>query len=223
MTEQTIIKIEAIIEYIETHLNEKLSLDTVATAVHYSKYHLSRLFFDTVGLHLNDYVKRRQLTEAAKLLIFSKKPIIDIALLCGYQSQQSFTAAFKSMYKAPPSEYRANRNFYPLQLRFTLEKNPPKEPLTHADICLATESDIVDWMTLMHLTIDGYPEMNEDDYLFHLRTGILENQAPNTPQYRKHHRPMTRHPPRRKHHVGDIRRMLGVSTESVWVLTQKHV
>lgn len=177
MTEQTIIKIEAIIEYIETHLNEKLSLDTVATAVHYSKYHLSRLFFDTVGLHLNDYVKRRQLTEAAKLLIFSKKPIIDIALLCGYQSQQSFTAAFKSMYKAPPAEYRANRNFYPLQLRFTLEKNPPKEPLTHADICLATESDIVDWMTLMHLTIDGYPEMNEDDYLFHLRTGILENRA----------------------------------------------
>lgn len=127
------------------------------------------------------------------------------------------------MYKAPPAKYRANRNFYPLQLRFTLEKNPPKEPLTHADICLATESDIVDWMTLMHLTIDGYPEMNEDDYLFHLRTGILENQAPNTPQYRKHHRPMTRHPPRRKHHVGDIRRMLGVSTEAVWVLTQKHV
>lgn len=114
-------------------------------------------------------------------MIFSKKPIIDIALLCGYQSQQSFTAAFKSMYKAPPAEYRVNRNFYPLQLRFTLEKNPPKEPLTHADICLATESDIVDWMTLMHLTIDGYPEMNEDDYLFHLRTGILENQAPNTP------------------------------------------
>lgn len=110
-------------------------------------------------------------------MIFSKKPIIDIALLCGYQSQQSFTAAFKSMYKAPPAEYRANRNFYPLQLRFTLEKNPPKEPLTYADICLATESDIVDWMTLMHLTIDGYPEMNEDDYLFHLRTGILENRA----------------------------------------------
>lgn len=81
------------------------------------------------------------------------------------------------MYKAPPAEYRANRNFYPLQLRFTLEKNPPKEPLTYADICLATESDIVDWMTLMHLTIDGYPEMNEDDYLFHLRTGILENRA----------------------------------------------
>ena len=81
------------------------------------------------------------------------------------------------MYKAPPAKYRANRNFYPLQLRFTLEKNPPKEPLTHADICLATESDIVDWMTLMHLTIDGYPEMNEDDYLFHLRTGILENRA----------------------------------------------
>ncbi len=152
-------------------------MDTVAQAVHYSTYHLRRLFFNTVGLHLNDYVKRRQLTEAAKLLIISEKPIIDMALLCGYQSQQAFTNAFKSMYKPPPAEYRANRNFYPLQLRFTLKKEPPRVALTDADICLATESDISDWMALMHLTIDGYPEMNEADYLFHLRTGILENRA----------------------------------------------
>ena len=123
MSEETIIKIESVIDYIETHLNEKLTLDTIAAAIHYSKYHLSRLFVDTVGLHINEYIKRRQLTEAAKLLIFSEKPIIDIALLCGYQSQQAFSSAFKSMYKAPPAEYRATHSFYPLQLRFTLEKN----------------------------------------------------------------------------------------------------
>lgn len=177
MSKETIIKIESVIDYIETHLNEKLTLDTIAAAIHYSKYHLSRLFVDTVGLHINEYIKRRQLTEAAKLLIFSEKPIIDIALLCGYQSQQAFSSAFKSMYKAPPAEYRATHSFYPLQLRFTLEKNY-SHPLFSIDhIRLANETDIPAWMNLMHLVIDGYPEMNEEDYLTQLKIGISEQRA----------------------------------------------
>lgn len=177
MSEETIIKIESVIDYIETHLNEKLTLDTIAAAIHYSKYHLSRLFVDIVGLHINEYIKRRQLTEAAKLLIFSEKPIIDIALLCGYQSQQAFSSAFKSMYKAPPAEYRATHSFYPLQLRFTLEKNY-SHPLFSIDhIRLANETDIPAWMNLMHLVIDGYPEMNEEDYLTQLKIGISEQRA----------------------------------------------
>ena len=177
MSEETIIKIESVIDYIETHLNEKLTLDTIAAAIHYSKYHLSRLFLDTVGLHINEYIKRRQLTEAAKLLIFSEKPIIDIALLCGYQSQQAFSSAFKSMYKTPPAEYRATHSFYPLQLRFTLEKNY-SHPLFSIDhIRLANETDIPAWMNLMHLVIDGYPEMNEEDYLTQLKIGISEQRA----------------------------------------------
>lgn len=177
MSEETIIKIESVIDYIETHLNEKLTLDTIAAAIHYSKYHLSRLFVDTVGLHINEYIKRRQLTEAAKLLIISEKPIIDIALLCGYQSQQAFSSAFKSMYKAPPAEYRATHSFYPLQLRFTLEKNY-SHPLFSIDhIRLANETDIPAWMNLIHLVIDGYPEMNEEDYLTQLKIGISEQRA----------------------------------------------
>ncbi len=42
----------AAIDYIESHLREKLDLDTVAGAVHYSKYYLHRMFTDTIGLKL---------------------------------------------------------------------------------------------------------------------------------------------------------------------------
>ena len=66
--------IMAVIDYIETHLQEKLDLETVAKAVHYSKYHLHRMFTGTVGLTIHDYVQRRQLTEAAKLLVLSDRP-----------------------------------------------------------------------------------------------------------------------------------------------------
>jgi AraC-like DNA-binding protein len=61
---------ELAIEYIETHLTEKIDLDIVANAVHYSKHHLHRMFTNTIGLTLHDYIQRRKLTEAAKLLVF---------------------------------------------------------------------------------------------------------------------------------------------------------
>lgn len=59
MGKQSIISIEAVIDYIESHLDGKLELETVAEAVHYSKYHLHRLFTETVGMTIHDYVQRR--------------------------------------------------------------------------------------------------------------------------------------------------------------------
>ncbi len=155
MGNQSVISIEAVIDYIESHLDGKLELETVAEAVHYSKYHLHRLFTETVGMTIHDYVQRRQLTEAAKLLVFSDKPIIEIAFICGYESQQSFSLAFKAMYKSPPAEYREERSFYPLQLRFILHRRTTAMEFTIQDIRLAEKKDIVDWMNLMRLVIDG--------------------------------------------------------------------
>ena len=89
MQGQTVRIVSQAIRYIEEHLHEKMDLDMVASALHYSKYHLHRIFTKTVGLTIHDYAKRRQLTEAAKLLVFSAKPIIEIALMSGYESQQA--------------------------------------------------------------------------------------------------------------------------------------
>lgn len=177
MGNQSVISIEAVIDYIESHLDGKLELETVAEAVHYSKYHLHRLFTETVGMTIHDYVQRRQLTEAAKLLVFSDKPIIEIAFICGYESQQSFSLAFKAMYKSPPAEYREERSFYPLQLRFILHRRTTAMEFTIQDIRLAEKKDIVDWMNLMWLVIDGYPVMDEDDYLAKLEESIDEKRA----------------------------------------------
>lgn len=53
------------IDYMEEHLFDGPDLGTVADAVHYSKYHLHRMFVNEVGIMLHDYKQRRQLTEAA--------------------------------------------------------------------------------------------------------------------------------------------------------------
>ena len=177
MENHIVMKMETAIEYIETHLDGRLNLDRVADAVHYSKYHLHRMFSETTGMTIHDYIQRRQLTEAAKLLVFSEKPILEIALICGYESQQAFSAVFKAMYKTSPAQYRAHCVFYPLQLRFTLRKNAGKTVFTQDDVCLAEKADIPAWMELMRLVIDGYPAMDEADYLKKLNQFIEERRA----------------------------------------------
>ena len=172
-----IMNIETVIDYIESHLDEKLDLETVSEAVHYSKYHLHRIFNNTVGMTIHDYVQRRQLTEAAKLLVFSAKPMIEIAFLSGYESQQAFSSAFKSMYKVPPAQYRDKGNFYPLQLQFALHKKIPSKVFTKEDVCIARIEDIPAWMDLMHLVIDGYPVMDEKEYLKEITKAIEEKRA----------------------------------------------
>ena len=177
MENKTVMSIETVIDYIEANLDGKLDLEMVAEAVHYSKYHLHHMFTSTVGMTIHDYVQRRQLTEAAKLLVFSDRPIIEVAFICGYESQQAFSSAFKSMYKIPPAEYRDNREFYPLQLRFALHRNAANKVFAKDDICLAEKADIPAWMNLMRLVIDGYPVMNEADYLNAITKSIDEKRA----------------------------------------------
>ncbi len=172
-----VVNIETVIAYIENNLDGKIDLEQVSEAVNYSKYHLHRMFTNTVGMTIHDYVQRRQLTEAAKLLVFSDKPIMEVSFICGYESQQAFSSAFKSMYKIPPAEYRGNGTFYPLQLRFTLYRKAADKVFTKKDICLGEKSDIPAWMDLMRLVIDGYPVMNETEYLYAITKSIEEKRA----------------------------------------------
>lgn len=175
-----IINVTTAIDYIENNLADKLDLEIVACAVHYSKYHLHRVFTDTIGLTIHDYVQRRRLTEAAKLLVFSDKPIIEIALIAGYESQQAFTTIFKLMYKKSPNQYREAEEFYPLQLRYVLNNQPTKistEIDWQKDIVFAEENDIPAWMDLLSLVVDGFPYLNENEYLEKLKQGIHKKQA----------------------------------------------
>lgn len=180
MSNNKLENIKSVIDYIEDHLTEKLDLDTVAKAVHYSKYHLHRMFTNTVGLTIHDYLQRRRLTEAAKLLVFSDQPILDIALLAGYESQQAFTDAFVSMYKISPRRFRENERFYPLSLRFEFEGSlsmPKHENKPHWDISFASEDDIPCWMDLVRLVIDGFPHLHEEEYLDVLQSRICSGEA----------------------------------------------
>lgn len=180
MMEKNIENVTAAIHYIENHLTEKIDLEMVANALHYSKFHLHHIFTDTVGLTIHEYIQRRQLTEAAKRLVFSNQPILEISLTAGYDSQQSFTTVFKAMYKKTPSQYRKDRSFYPLQLRYILNGSPTILKNYNGweeQIIFAQAKDIPQWMDLVHLVIDGFPYLDEKEYLQKLQKYIYHKQA----------------------------------------------
>lgn len=176
MQNQTHITAQAI-RYIEGHLNGKLELETVAAALHYSKFYLHRCFTKTVGLTVHDYVQRRQLTQAAKFLVFSRKPILEIALMSGYESQQAFTGRFKALYKMTPGDFREAEAFYPLQLELHLKELPAAMDCAREAIHFAGPEDMEDWMELVRLTVDGYPCLDQVEYRARLRQYIASERA----------------------------------------------
>lgn len=178
--EDKIVLINKTIAYIEQHLTGKTDLDIISRAVHYSKYHLHRTFKETVGITIHDYLQRRRITEAAKLLVFSSDPIMDIALAAGYETQQAFTNAFRNLYKQAPGQFREREEFYPLQLTYHFSGISPdtrSESPGNREIQPVCSGDIPAWMQLARLAIDGFPNLQEDEHIQSLKRYIKNDSA----------------------------------------------
>ncbi len=100
-------EIQTAIDYIEVNLCEELTLDEISKAAGFSKFYFHRIFQKEVGISLYDYIRKRRLAGAASALLNTNAPILDIALNYRFESQESFTRAFKAIYQLPPGRYRS--------------------------------------------------------------------------------------------------------------------
>lgn len=107
--------VKGIVDYIEKHLEEDLSLDKIAGDLNYSKYYIARIFSEKTGVTVYKYIQGRRLTIAAYKLVKTNKSIIEIAYEAHYSSQQAFTLAFNQLYLCSPQAYRKQGFFYPKQ------------------------------------------------------------------------------------------------------------
>lgn len=106
---------ERVLSYVESHLDSVLSAEKIAEELHYSKFYIARVFKADTGLTLYSYIRGRRLNESARRLAETKLPVMEIAFLAGYGSQQAFTQAFHREYGCTPQEYRRNGIFLPGQ------------------------------------------------------------------------------------------------------------
>lgn len=102
--------IEKVIDYIEENLKENFSLEDLAKIACMSEFHFHRVFSFITNETIMKYVRKRRLTGASYELINTDKAIIEIAFDYGYESQESFTRSFKSLFNETPNKFRKNEN-----------------------------------------------------------------------------------------------------------------
>lgn len=96
--------------YIDQHLFEPVTLADLAAASGYSPYHFTRLFVAHFGETPMDYLRACRMQRAAQRLGAHAPPaLIDLALDCGFESQEAFTRAFRRRFGVPPGQYRQSR------------------------------------------------------------------------------------------------------------------
>jgi AraC family transcriptional regulator len=102
-------RIQRSVDYIDAHLMEDINLDEVAARSGYSLSHFHKVFPAVTGFSIKEFVRNKRLAAAARRLVTSHDRILDIALDCGFESQEVFTRAFSALYGLTPGNFRLER------------------------------------------------------------------------------------------------------------------
>lgn len=95
------------VDYIEAHLDQPITLGELALRCNLSEYHFARMFRASFGLPPHQYLLARRLHRACQLLRLGVMPLGEIALLCGFASASHFSNRFRQAVGATPGEYRS--------------------------------------------------------------------------------------------------------------------
>ena len=96
-----------LIDYIEAHLDNPLTLGELARLANLSEYHFAHMFSLSFAMPPHRYVLLRRLTRARELLTRTRLPLSEIALSCGFSSASHFSNRFRTSMGATPGDYRA--------------------------------------------------------------------------------------------------------------------
>ena len=97
---------DRIIQYINTHFRNNITLNDLSTLVHINKSYLIRIFKRQTGLSPMEYLNDYRLGYAEHLLLNTNMSISEIAFSCGYNSPSYFSAQFKRKFSVTPKAYR---------------------------------------------------------------------------------------------------------------------
>lgn len=114
------------LQFLESKLTSGFELEELAEIASFSMFHFHRMFTACIGYTPKDYIRRRRLSQAARELTFTNLPIIEIARRYQFESQASFTRAFKKQFGITPGKLRRSKHafayFYPINLSNNLIK-----------------------------------------------------------------------------------------------------
>ena len=94
--------------YIKEHLNEEISVYSIAEMLYLTPTYFSKLFKNSAGEGCNSYIIRKRIEKAKLLLETTSMKTGKIAALVGYKDTNYFSLAFKKQTGMSPTEFREN-------------------------------------------------------------------------------------------------------------------
>jgi AraC family transcriptional regulator len=117
--------VDAVLAHLQRHLDEPLSLDTLATFAGVSRYHLQRSFKQATGHSPAQRSRLLRLKRASLRLRFEPhRSITDLAFEAGYENAESFSRAFRRTLAQSPREFRTAPNWQTWRALYSFPDNP---------------------------------------------------------------------------------------------------
>lgn len=92
--------------YIEQHIQKKISVAELSSIAFLAQSQFYALFKAQMGTTPHQYVLQKRLELAKQLIAERQKPLSEVAQLCGFSSQSSFSQAFRRLYGTSPTRYQ---------------------------------------------------------------------------------------------------------------------
>jgi AraC family transcriptional regulator len=106
-------RLRRIRELVHAKMEEELSLSEMAQSVELSASHFSRMFRRSTGESPHDFVLRQRVDRAKEMLRAAEGRVLDVAIACGFKTQQHFARVFRQISGVSPREYRQEFPLHP--------------------------------------------------------------------------------------------------------------
>ncbi|MDD3592244.1 MAG: GyrI-like domain-containing protein [Sulfurovum sp.] len=174
-----------IIYYIYKYIDTDISLDELSRELHVSKFHMHRIFKKEFGRNVYETIRSIRLQKAASLLLTNKNSTItQIAKMCGYASQTSFTKVFKEKFLMTPKEWR--NNGYTSYIKNILKRSSSAARSTADFSSLKPTIVKMPEMQVYYIRHQGYDRSIKETWQ-KLQTWVLSNELHNVIQIGMHH------------------------------------
>jgi len=94
------------VEFIDAHLADPIGLEDIAHSAGLTRMHFASQFRVATGMRPHEYLVRRRIEHAQRLLLEPKHKVLDVALSCGFRTQAHFTTVFKRLVGDTPYCWR---------------------------------------------------------------------------------------------------------------------
>ena len=99
------VAVAKVLEYIDKHLSDEITINAMSAELHYSSDHLSRAFSEATGDSLKHYINAKKIALAQKLLLQNNSPY-DVCFMVGYNNYSSFSRRFSNQIGMSPKQYQ---------------------------------------------------------------------------------------------------------------------